>query len=145
MKCDCTILVSSCDAYKDILDPFFELLHRFWPNLEYPIFLSTESLEYKNKNFKIKNIHPSKKDCAWTTRIAECLHEVQSDYVLLILDDFFLYDFVDTKAFNNCLNWMKDNPKIASFKSTLLCIKIPLKKSFSNFRKIINITIFFLY
>lgn len=115
MKCDCTILVSSCDAYKDILDPFFELLHRFWPNLEYPIFLSTESLEYKNKNFEIKNIHPSKKDCAWTTRIAECLHEVQSDYVLLILDDFFLYDFVDTKAFNNCLNWMKDNPKIASF------------------------------
>lgn len=115
MEDKCSLLINSCDAYKDILDTFFELLHRFWPNLALPIYLSTESLEYKNKYFDIKNIHPSNKNCAWTIRISESLNQIKSKYVLFMLDDFFLYDNVDIKAFNRCIEWMEKNSKIASF------------------------------
>lgn len=115
MKYDCTLLVSSCDAYEDILDIFFELLHKYWPSLNYQIILSTETLNYCNKYFNIINIHPQNINCAWTTRISECLKQIKSKYVILILDDFFLYDYVNVEKLGNCLNWMENESKITSF------------------------------
>ena len=95
-KYDCTILINSCDKYEDILDTFFTLLHRFWPDNPFDIVLSTESLEYKSEYFKIRNIHPKNRDCSWTERIASALKEIKTNYVLFMLDDFFLYDYVKT-------------------------------------------------
>ncbi len=112
---DVTLLINTCDSYKDILDPFFLLLHRYWEDLPFDIVLSSESLEYKNKFFKIKNVHPKKKDCAWSTRIYEALNEIKTDYVLFFLDDFFLTDKVDTEEILKCVNYMKDDPNIVNF------------------------------
>ena len=89
------ILVSSCDAY-------FELLHHFWSSIDVPIILSTESLNYTNKYFEIINIHPKNPQCTWTERMSDTLEQIDSKYVLLILDDFFLYDKVNINKFHKC-------------------------------------------
>lgn len=114
-KYDCTILVNSCDKYQDILDTFFELLHRFWSDLPFEIALTTETLEYQSDYFKIKNIHPKDKNCTWTERIAEALHEINTNYVLLMLDDFFLYDYVKTSSILSNLKILKKNDNIVNF------------------------------
>ncbi len=45
MKQDYTILVSSCDGYRDLWDPFFTILKANWPELaaqQQEIILNTE-------------------------------------------------------------------------------------------------------
>ncbi len=111
----CTLLINSCDSYVDILEPFFKLLNKYWKDLPYDIVLSTESTNYKNKYFKIKNIHPDNPNCSWTERITDVLKKISSDYVILMLDDFFLYDYVNSNKINDCLNWLKQDEKIATF------------------------------
>lgn len=115
MKKNCTLLVGSCDNYSDLWDPFFELLHRFWPNLDYDIVLSTESSKYKSKYHNIININPSSKNLSWSTRMAETLKKIKTDYVILMLDDFFLKDKVDNLRVEETLTWLKENENIATF------------------------------
>ena len=114
-KNDITLLINSCDNYQDILDPFFELLHRYWRDLDFEIVLSTESLEYKNKYFKIRNVHPKNIKCSWTRRMYEALKEIKTNYVLFLLDDFFLYDHVNTKEIIRCRDLLKKNKNIVNF------------------------------
>lgn len=114
-KYDCTILINSCDKYEDILDTFFTLLHRFWPDNPFDIVLSTESLEYKSEYFKIRNIHPKNRDCSWTERIASALKEIKTNYVLFMLDDFFLYDYVKTDIILKNIEMLVKNDNIANF------------------------------
>ena len=115
MTADITLLINSCDAYSDILDTFFELLHRFWPDLKYEIVLSTETLNYTNKYFQIRNIHPNNVKCSWTRRIYETLENIQTDYVLLLLDDLFIYDFVKNDKILKCLKYLKKDKNIVNF------------------------------
>lgn len=114
-KYDCTILINSCDKYEDILDTFFTLLHRFWPDNPFDIVLSTESLEYKSEYFKIRNIHPKNRDCSWTERIEDTLNQIKSNYVLLMLDDLLLYDYVQTDKVLENLRALKENDRIVNF------------------------------
>lgn len=109
------ILVSSCDLYQDILDVFFELLHRFWKDLSVTIYLSTESIEYKSEFFDIKNVHPNNRSCTWTERISEALEEIEEEYIVLLLDDFFIYKNVDVQKIDKCINWMEENKNISEF------------------------------
>ena len=114
-KKDVTLLINTCDSYEDILDSFFFLLHRYWSDLPFDIVLSSESLNYKNKYFKIKNVHPKDKKCSWTKRMYEALKEIETDYVLFLLDDFFLTGKVDTDEILKCLDYLKKDQNIVNF------------------------------
>ena len=115
IKSDCAVLISSCDSYADILDAFFETLHIYWPGLEYPIYLSTETIEYNNKHFIINNIHPGDINCSWTERITDALGKIKAKYILLLLDDFFLYNYVNEKKVASCLENIRKDKNNAAF------------------------------
>lgn len=106
MKKDLAILIGSCDAYEDMWDPFFILLKKYWKNLNYDIYCSTETKDVKSDLFKVRTLHPTDPKCSWTERISEALNEINNKYVLLMLDDFFLYDYVDTKKLDECIDLM---------------------------------------
>lgn len=112
---NCTLLIASCDNYSDLWDPFFELLNRFWKDLQYDIVLSTESSNYVGKYHKINNIHPSLPSVSWSKRIYDSLDKIENDYVILMLDDFFLKGKVDNERVTKTLNWLKANKNIATF------------------------------
>lgn len=113
---DCTLLLCSCDAYEDTWSPFFTLLHCQWPQLTLPVVINTE---HKACSFPGLNV------CAvnqrgpvampWSLRLIECLERIDTEYVLLMLDDFFLCQPVDDSRFYQCLDWMRQNPNVASF------------------------------
>lgn len=112
---DCSILVSSCDAYLDILDTFFYLMKKYWPDNPFKIYLSTESINYHSNFFNVENIHPSKKEITWTERICDALAKIDSDYIVLILDDFFFFDYTNTQRVKECISFLKKDSKIVTF------------------------------
>ena len=88
-----SLLVLSCDGYSDTWDIFFTLKDRYWANCPYETYLLTESKSYD----KCKTIC---KTGEWTKRLREALQELDTDYVLITLDDFFIRDYVDQERIN---------------------------------------------
>ena len=106
---DCTIIVNTCDAYCDIWGAFYTQFKRYWPDCRYPVVLNSES---KNDDscmpgWQIMNA-PSQ-DISWTARLRNVVERVSSEYILIMLDDFFLTDYVDDKKFDYCLSWLNAN------------------------------------
>jgi hypothetical protein len=90
---DCTVLVSSCDRYADLWDPYFYLLRLHWPDCPFPVALITES-----KHSPIPDVRPLclGNGLDWSTLLLNALNSVDTPYVLLTLEDFFLRRSVDT-------------------------------------------------
>ncbi len=109
-----TIVVGSCDAYSDLWDSFFDILSRRWPKLPYEIVLNTEAVDYTGGKLPVKTLHPRDPNAAWTARFRAVLEQLDSELILLLLDDFFLTGEVDSAAIENYCNWMLDNPNIAT-------------------------------
>lgn len=117
MNKSCTIVVSSCDSYEDAWCPFFTLFKKQWPLCPFPIVLNTESKEYQFEglDISIKKLYKSNESIGWSHRLKKVLSEIDSEYVIMLLDDFFLEDLVNEAVINQCIEWMCADPKIAVF------------------------------
>lgn len=116
MKKDCTVLVSSCDAYEDLWYPFFTILKKEWPELSYPIVLNTESKEYSLEGLEITTFHLfEERNVSWTRRLRETLQLIESTYIIFMLDDFFLQSRVLDNEINKCLQYMSENKNVSCF------------------------------
>lgn len=91
---DFSIVVLSCDKYEPCWKPFFTLLDRYYQS--HPTtYLITET---KSCSFsKTININSN----VWTYRFREALKQIPEQYVLVMLDDFFLRGKVDVDRINN--------------------------------------------
>ena len=91
---DFSILVLSCDKYEACWEPFFGLLNKYY--LRHPkayLVCETKTCKFAptiNVNTQI-----------WTKRFREALTQIDTDYVLVMLDDFFLRNYVDYRRINN--------------------------------------------
>lgn len=117
MKSDCTVLVCSCDKYSDLWFPFFELFRRQWPDCKYRIVLNTESKTYSHKDLNIEcfSLYAPNKQIEWGKRMIDHLTRIDTKYVLILLDDFFLCNKVKTSEIEKILEWMKEDQDIATF------------------------------
>jgi len=111
---DCAVVVSSCDSYSDIWEPFFTLFHKYWSDNPYPVYVNTETLDCKNDYVSITSLKSNSKDISWTRRLKEALERVDAEYIVFMLDDFFLYDFVDTASIERCLSYMRKDSEIGA-------------------------------
>lgn len=114
---DCTILVNSCDAYEDLWAPFFTLLKKNWPACPYPIVLNTETKAYHNDDIDVRTVPLGEKayTMSWSMRLYKVLQTIKTPYVIFLLDDFFIEQPVDMPRLEQCIAWMKNDKKIASF------------------------------
>ncbi len=89
---DVTIIVSSCDKYSALWEPFFGSLFKYWPTLNTThknteILLVANSAQYQHPRVTMVNI---RLETSWTDNILHALERVDSKYVLLALDDYWL-------------------------------------------------------
>ncbi len=121
MKQDYTILVSSCDGYRDLWDPFFTILKANWPELaaqQQDILLITEREEYAFEGLNIRTLPPYPQEIGrptWSQCLKDHLMAIESEYVLFFLEDFFLEAPVNQAQVDTCLRAMQANKKIAHF------------------------------
>jgi hypothetical protein len=113
---DCTLLVSSCDKYKDAWKPYFILLKKYWPEVvNYEIVLSTESEILDDYNDLNINYFHYPEPATWSKRLKECLKSIDTKYIVFSLEDFFLQSRVDDQEIIRCIGYMENDPKIAVF------------------------------
>ena len=98
------VLIMSSDGYEDCWKPFSILYNKYFPN-NYKTYIVTET--------KICPYFDTiKKTGAWTKRLKEALQELDSEYVLLMLDDYFIHDKVDNNKIKECLKIIKETNAI---------------------------------
>lgn len=118
MKKDLTIIVCSCDKYDDLWYPYFEIFKNQWRGCKYPIILNTETKKYSHEGLEIKCLQLYKPEEApnisWSERMIETLKYVDTEYVLVTLDDHFLISPVDSEKFEAALNIMKTHKRISA-------------------------------
>jgi hypothetical protein len=96
------ILVTSCDKYHDLWDPFFTLFFRYWPDCPYPVYLGTNHLKYNDK--RVKTITTSDDD--WSSRFRTVFEKIPEPYVIVMNEDFFLTKPVDTVKIEELIRYM---------------------------------------
>lgn len=111
MDSSVTILINSCDKYEDAWEPFFRLLKIQWPECSYDIVLSTETKKYACDFLNVKTINSANR-VSWSARLKNVLEQIDTEYILFFLEDFFLLDKVQINIFNKALELIKADKKI---------------------------------
>lgn len=105
-----TVVVSSCDKYEEVWSPFFILFRKYWDDCKFDVVLNTESKQYTD--YEVKTINAIGK---WCERLNTVLDKIDTPYVLMCLEDFFLQGKVDSDEINRCTNIMNQKTNIACF------------------------------
>ena len=119
-----TVLICSCDNYSDIWYPFFKLLQTYWSDCPFRIILNTESKIYPEKRVECPQLykhmsHNEIKKICYGKRMLDHLSLIDSEYVILLLDDFFLKGPVNTKEILRLLEQMDYDKTIASINTDI--------------------------
>lgn len=107
----CALLVSSCDAYSDLWRPFFTLMERYWPDLPFPVYLGTGRLSFASEDGRINTLY-SEGGRDWSRCMIDYLSAMSEEYVLVMLDDFFLRRRVDMEMIRKCIDYASRNDAI---------------------------------
>ncbi len=106
---DVTILVSSCYKYAPLWDPFFGSLFKQWPSLlaenkDVPILLISNNKSFKNQ--RVETIH-IRQERSWSDNMIHALQQVQTQYVLIMLDDYWLVEPVQEQRLHDIMQVMQ--------------------------------------
>ena len=107
--------ISSCDAYSDIWPIFFHFMKKYWSGISYPIYLNTETKNYFDDIFNVIALHELTPHSTWSSRLIQALNRIEEEYVLLILDDFFILSEVQEEEIDKCVVALEQNKNIACF------------------------------
>jgi hypothetical protein len=95
MNKDCTVLVCSCDKYADLLEPFSILWKKYWPDCPFETVLVTES-EIEN-SLCFNRVISCGNGLSWCNMLVKALDNIDTPYVMMVLDDYFLVSPVETE------------------------------------------------
>lgn len=95
----CSLLVLSCNKYRDLWGSCTALHRKYWPDCPYPRYLASDTLPPEYTGFKSLSAGQTK--LPWSDFLVNILEQIEGDYLLLMLDDFFLTGRVDTAYVEN--------------------------------------------
>lgn len=128
---NCTVLVNSCDKYEDLWDPFFYLFKKFWGKCPYEVVLNTEKISRDDFPIKVNILNSNNK--YWGGRLIDVLNNINTEYVFLLLDDYFLVDNVRSEVIGNCLDLMSVDRNIGSIRFSSSIYEIHQSKNLREY------------
>ncbi len=95
------------DGYYDIWEDFLELFEKFWPNCPYEKYIVNDikDLEFP-KDYGFKVIHAGK-DAEYSKRVQTAVSQIDADYLLLVLEDFFVGNPVSNQKIADILSFVE--------------------------------------
>lgn len=84
-----TVVVNTCDAYHDVLGIFFHAWQDFWPDCPHPVVINTESRAYSHPA-RVHQHSSSGGTDDWGARLRATLSSIDSEFVMMLYDDFIL-------------------------------------------------------
>lgn len=112
MKDQCSIIYNTCDKYECLWKGFFTLFNKYWSSCDLEIILNTEKKNYVFSDLNIKRPNYDNSDISWSKRIMNSLNSVNTPYVIMMLDDFWLKESVNVSEISRCINMMNDDIEI---------------------------------
>lgn len=109
-KNDLSIIVNTCDSYADVLKLFFAAFDEYWPECEYNVYINTEQNQDNYGRATIINYHAIDGVDRWGDRLLKALSFVDSEFVLMLYDDFILEAMVDRQLIKDIVEFMKNDP-----------------------------------
>lgn len=95
------ILVISFDGYSDVWDVFFECYNKFWKCNTNNLYLVTNNL---NPEFLNVNIIKTGEEKSWSNRVRTALEQIDEDFLLVMLEDYFISRNVNQQNLDNLFN-----------------------------------------
>jgi hypothetical protein len=113
----CTIVINTCDAYSDVWELFFKSFEEYWKDCDYNKVLNTESFNCNLSNVITHNFNETSTLDNWGKRFKQTLQDLDSDFVIMLYDDFILEGNVNQNKIKQCISWLKDktNQDICAF------------------------------
>lgn len=107
-----SILISTCDSYSDTWEPLLHQLSKHWSIPNIPIYLmsETKTTSYGSLDIRCLNMKTRRKRYTWSEMTLSALDRIDSEFVLLMLDDFWLTKDVDSNRFDKYLSFMQNSP-----------------------------------
>jgi hypothetical protein len=106
MQMNYAILVLSCDKYCDTWFPFFSSMTFFWGDNKSKTYLVTNHLEYKGNINNLSTIKTGD-EISWSAKIRIALESIKEEYILVLLDDYFLIDRVNVGVIDDLYSSVK--------------------------------------
>lgn len=130
-----TMVVNSCDAYQDILPLFFCALDEYWPNRAFGVVINSESEVEKVKNSKLCLNYVGKRNGnEWGLRLLRTLASIETEYVIMVFDDYVLESIVDISQVNSIISFMDDHSYAAVYYLNAVCVKSHVDDENSSYR-----------
>jgi len=105
-----TIVINTCDDYSDVLEMFFGALEKWWPDCPYPIVINTESKQYpQSYPAMVHTFSNEQPGDDWGARLLATLAEIESEFVLMVYDDFVLEGCVDNDQIMEALRLLESD------------------------------------
>lgn len=102
-----TIVVNTCDAYSDVLGIFFHALRDCWADCPYPVVINTESNTHSPHPARVHNYISKTGADDWGDRLRSTLGSIETDFVLMLYDDFILDAQVDNNRVQEALQLLR--------------------------------------
>lgn len=99
------MLIISCDNFSDLWDGHVKQLEKYWPDRNMDTYIVTESISVQYGSVKTLPVG----DIEWSDRLKAALDKIDTKYVFITLDDYFLVDTIDDKKLQSYLEMMKKN------------------------------------
>lgn len=96
-----TIVVDSFDGYSDIWPSFFKVLNIYWPDCPYQIKLISNFKTYSG----IDTIKTGE-EINWSFRTLNAIKQIDSEYILLLLEDYLISSPIQNKKIKEALDFM---------------------------------------
>ena len=97
-----SILICSCDKYSFTWNLHIDALEKNWEDRPYPVFLGSDS----KKHLSYPTLFNTSNDRSWSSCLTSWLNQIDTEYVLLTLDDFILRHHVNTSEISTCLDFV---------------------------------------
>ena len=100
------LLISTYDKSDDLWLPLEKTYLRYWSDINFPIYLTTNQKVFDSQLFNSLKIG---NEISWSDNIIKSLRKIDEEYVLLTFDDLFLTARVNNHLIKNLVRHAIDN------------------------------------
>ncbi len=116
---DVAIVVLTCQKYSDILQHFFILLNKYWPDCNLKKYVITDD----PNPTELGGNRLSYPELNWSGRLKSGLKDLYEKHIILLLDDYLLFREIDNEKIHNIISFIQKE-RILYYR----LVNIPLEK-----------------
>lgn len=98
---DVSFVVVSCDRYRDLWEPFFGCLERYWPDCPFKLYLVTNDAPFERGSVSVINIGP---DRDYASNLIAAVNAVPTPWLIMWVEDYMFTERIDTDRLLSLVN-----------------------------------------